>query len=104
LFGAALAYWLLWHSHGLRILAWALALLGAVSQTILLVSASRSSVRNNLPALAAGLAVIVFLLLVGWWGRTPEKSRAIYVALLVMKAIVLFFAGGFLLLRRAGLH
>jgi hypothetical protein len=101
LVGAGFVYWLLWTSHGLRAVVWAIALVSAVCKTVLLVSSPRFSPQDEVGLVALHVGVIVFLLAIGWWGRTPEKSRLVYLVLLVPKIALLAVALGVVLLKGA---
>jgi hypothetical protein len=98
LVGAGVVYWLLWTSHGLRIAAWAVALLVAVGRTLVLVNSPRFSPEKEAGLVAVSAVAIVVLLAIGWWGRTPERSRLIYLILLVPNLAMLAVGAGVVLL------
>jgi hypothetical protein len=98
LLGLGLVYWLLWTSHGLRVLVWGLTLLGAVCRMLIVVASPGFSACTEWPLLAAGLGSVAFLLGIGWLGRTPERSRMVLLAVVGIQLALLAFAAGLVLL------
>jgi hypothetical protein len=100
LVGAGVVYWLLWTSHGLRIAVWAVAVLATVGKTLAIVNSPRFFPEKEAGLLAASVGAIVVLLAIGWFGRTPERSRLVYLLLLVPN-LAMVAVGAAIVLSRA---
>jgi hypothetical protein len=98
LVGIVLFIWLLWTSHVLRVVVWALAVLGAASRLLLVVADPRFSAREDMTLVAAGVLSLVFLLFLGWLGRTSERSRIVLLGVVGLQLVMVFVIAGYMVL------
>jgi hypothetical protein len=96
LLGMALAFWVLYSSHLMRVLVWVVALLVAGSRAAIgFASPGLTGEDKFLLGVATALG-FAFLLILGWLGRTPERSQKIFLVVAGVKVVLVLFALGVL--------
>jgi hypothetical protein len=92
LLGMALAFWVLYSSHLARVLVWVMALIGAGSRAAIGLASPGLAGTDKLLLGAAAALGFGFLLILGWLGRTPERSLKIFLVVAGVQVVLVLFA------------
>jgi hypothetical protein len=90
--GMALAFWVLYSSHLARALVWVMALIGTGSRVAIGFASPGLAGTDKLLLGAAAALGFAFLLILGWLGRTAERSRKIFLVVAGVQVALFLFA------------